>query len=236
MRLRPSVTAEQALDQLNAALGHLQNARSIPFRAKDSLISLGPNGLAGRDNYLRVIDDIECQLRNLFVEPEFVNALHSERYWRIHELTMPSAMPDMVIQAEINAVEYRLKGWVEVLSSYGHLADRLGQAVAVLDTNTFMHYRLFTEIPWCDVLDRQRVTSVRLVVPLIVLDELDGKSYSANKRLAKRASKVLGILSSYLDSIDGNGVATVFEKTGGWKWWGDFGDPRRARWPPAARE
>lgn len=37
MRLRPNVTAEQTLVQLNEALTQLQNARSIPFRTKDGL-------------------------------------------------------------------------------------------------------------------------------------------------------------------------------------------------------
>jgi len=142
---------------------------------------MGPNGPSSRLDYLRAIDDLEGQVRNLFVEPELVDELHGDRYWRIHELTHNSPMPDLVIQAEIKRVKHLVNGWIDTLASYQHLAGRAGDVVAVLDTNAFMHDRLFTELPWHEVLGLQRSAVVRLVV----LDELDDKGYSGNKRLVR---------------------------------------------------
>jgi hypothetical protein len=50
-----------------------------------------------------------------------------------------------------------------------------------------MHCILFTDINWLKEFDAD---AVRLVLPLLVLDELDDKTFSAHARLSKRASKV----------------------------------------------
>lgn len=76
----------------------------------------------------------------------------------------------------------------------------------VLDTNVLMHCRLFDEMPWHDVFGADQV---RLIIPLAVLDELDQKAYSGNKRLAKRAGKVLARLTPYLDEIERDGIAAI---------------------------
>jgi predicted ribonuclease YlaK len=50
---------------------------------------------------------------------------------------------------------------------------------------------------------------VRLVVPLLVLDELDDKTFSANNRLSKRADKVLREFDRFMDQVVESGTAEI---------------------------
>ena len=58
----------------------------------------------------------------------------------------------------------------------------------MIDTNILLQYQEPTKVPWRDVLSAQ---SVRLIVPLRVVEELDAKKYSGSKRLAERARALL---------------------------------------------
>lgn len=59
----------------------------------------------------------------------------------------------------------------------------------ILDTNTYLHYRLFDQADWRGLLETDRVT---LVVPITVIHELDDKKFAAsNKRIMQRAARVL---------------------------------------------
>ena len=59
----------------------------------------------------------------------------------------------------------------------------------VLDTNIYLHYKLFTERDWKTLLGSEDLT---LVVPPTVIKELDEKKYTAsNTRLKRRAQEVI---------------------------------------------
>lgn len=63
----------------------------------------------------------------------------------------------------------------------------------VLDTNIYLHYKLFTERDWKTLLESDDLT---LVVPPAVIDELDEKKYSApDTRMKRRAQEVISKLN-----------------------------------------
>lgn len=67
---------------------------------------------------------------------------------------------------------------------------------AFLDTNIFLHFQFFTEIPWNKVL---QVKSITLVIPPIIPKELDKHKYNhASERLKERANKVTKKLAELL--------------------------------------
>lgn len=206
MQLGRGVAADHALRQLNDALHMIQYCWG----------QIGPpwTGIErGRDHYLQMIDQLEREFRNLFPGRAYLDALHTERYWRIHSINPETASPALILTAELDALRNVIMEWITALSRYDVLMARPGHLAVVVDTNAFMHYRLFHEIPWCDVFGQ--VASVRLILPLAVLDQLDDKTYSGNTRLAKRAKKVLRALSPYLDAIATEGVASVQTGKGG---------------------
>ncbi len=80
-----------------------------------------------------------------------------------------------------------------------------------LDTNIYLHYTFFAEIPWEKIVEAEEVF---LVVPPIVLSEIDKHKYShSSSRIRERAAKVA---RKYAELIDGDehlrpGVRIVFQ-------------------------
>jgi len=67
-----------------------------------------------------------------------------------------------------------------------------------LDTNTFLHYKYFVDIDWCEVFNLKMAT---LIICYPVLKELDKhKMYHTNLRIRKRAKKALGTIRSLLNN------------------------------------
>ena len=197
MRLRHGVTAAHAIKVLRELAMSVETARAA--------VVAGDGVRYRRDQYLSWADDAENRLRNLFAEQDLISSLHSERYWRIHNLEDYSARPTALLLAEIDLQLGLLLGAVDRLENYRRLTERSGE-ILVLDTNTFMHCRLLTEIRWCHEFS---VRVVRLVLPLLVLDELDDKTFSAHARLSKRASKVLRTLDPFMDRVLEAGAAEI---------------------------
>jgi hypothetical protein len=192
------VTAQHAIKTLRELAMTADNARAA--------LMPGPDGLRrGRDQYLIWADTAERQFRNVFADTELLNALHSERYWRIHELDRYSARPAALVNTEIDVQIRLLDDVATQLESHRQLAERPGD-VLILDTNTFMHCTLFTDINWLKEFDTD---AVRLVLPLLVLDELDDKTFSAHTRLSKRASKVLRTLDPFMDNVVTAGIVEI---------------------------
>lgn len=191
MRLRPGVTAMRALESLRTLDTDLGNI--LPSQIPDS--------------YLKWVEDAEVQLRSLFADDALADGLLSQRYFHIRQLIPNSvqARPWPLVDAERALQKSRLDQAVAELKSYAALADRTGHPF-VLDTHVFLHYTLFTDIDWVKEFDCEQV---RLIVPLIVLDELDDKTFSHNKRLARRADKVLRAFDGFLETMTTDGVSEV---------------------------
>jgi rRNA-processing protein FCF1 len=64
----------------------------------------------------------------------------------------------------------------------------------MLDTNALLHYTRFGQLPWRE---RLRQELVRLIVPLVVVDELDGKKYARREEFQQRARELLTLIDGY---------------------------------------
>lgn len=79
-----------------------------------------------------------------------------------------------------------------------------------LDTNIFLHFKPFNEIPWANIVGSSSYT---IVIPLTVVDELDKQKSSPGSRTAKKAKSILPKIE---DIIDGNlisGLNVIVLKT-----------------------
>jgi hypothetical protein len=76
---------------------------------------------------------------------------------------------------------------IETLNKWQKLGERDGELLA-LDTNTFLQYRPYDEIPW---LELRGVEQARLILTMPTLDEIEAKKQGGNERLRKRARKIL---------------------------------------------
>jgi hypothetical protein len=197
MRLRPGQTAQQAIRQLNDLAE--RGARFEGATGQPLLV---------QNDYLVWTENAEMVLARFFVEPDLASELRTTRYWHIRTMPNMPVRPYPLIGAEAAFQTAKLLETADRLAEFVKLAGQPG-AVLLLDTNTFMHCTQFPDVDWRTEFNEDMV---RLVVPLIVLDELDDKTFSGNSRLAKRADKVLRQFDRFMEAIVRDGFATVREK------------------------
>ena len=183
VRLRLGITADSALDSL----------RSLRLQAGN--VAAGGGGIAPerhRDEYLAWVETAEVQLRSLFAAPDVWRKLYTDRYWHLRELTSDTPRPYPLVDMEARWQVTRLERLAERLRQAQQFLELPAGSVAVVpDTNVFAHYRRFDEIRWPELAGAKQV---RLVVPLLVLDELDKLSYKSRSG-GERAAGALRALA-----------------------------------------
>jgi rRNA-processing protein FCF1 len=129
---------------------------------------------------------------------------YSERFWRINELTSVR-MAEMIRQE----CQVQLDWLSTTAATLEGLVRRFSQPEevhAVLDTNVVLHYRPVRDVDWPSVLGSSK--TVRLVIPLRVIDELDVKKAARSPALARRAASRLRDLERSLTGSTGANLAT----------------------------
>ncbi len=210
MILRSGISAARAAEALARLKGDLQTPRNL----RDEPIPL-PTGQYGEamsakiNAYLQWAQDVESQARQIFADTDLVDGLFASRYWHIASLHVRSPYGTRIVHQEIDHQDARLTAAVETLKQWQKLGERPGSLLA-LDTNAFLQFRPFDEIPWAEVAGS---APVRLILTMPVLDEIEGKKQGSNIRLKKRARKIL----PRIDSAFGDDGRDFFEVERGGK-------------------
>jgi rRNA-processing protein FCF1 len=125
--------------------------------------------------------------------------LRSRAYWRIYDLTESDARPYPLVEAELRAQQRRLNAAIAYLKRLKPFLDREG-SIVVPDTSAFIQGLYFTDYEWARELG-VRPLPVRLVVPTLVIEELE-KLRSFDRGSARnRARSVLRDLRRLLVSV-----------------------------------
>jgi len=74
-----------------------------------------------------------------------------------------------------------------------------------LDSNDFLHYERFDNIPWSTIYRKD----AWVVIPHVVLDEIDRKSYEEGSKIRKRARGAYKLFEGLFDHIDSEGYTTL---------------------------
>jgi len=176
--LRPGQRVASALD----ALGDLT------LRASN--VASGGGGL-GRvlTGHLTWVEDAELQLRNLFRSPSVWKELYTDRYWHLRPLANERDIRSTpLITNEATWQRDRLQAIYDQLHDAREVLELPESTLAVVpDTNVFMHCEFYDDVDWAKELGAK---SVRLVVPQIVVEELDSLSFRSNPD-SDRAKKVI---------------------------------------------
>jgi rRNA-processing protein FCF1 len=162
----------------------------------------------GRGKYLNWAAKAERQLRCLFADPDLSQGLYSDRYWRIAEAAVLDHQAQM-ISSEIDVQIERFNALAGQLQSYLRLRSRPG-AIVVLDTNVLLHYQRIDHLPWSQAIGESQV---RLVIPLLVLDELDDKRYLGSPDIKRKARSAIEPLDDLQEEFDQQGYATLPDGT-----------------------
>lgn len=144
----------------------------------------------------------ERQLRDLFADPGPIEGLHTARYWHIW---MPGAHWGRLIGPEIDVQVQRLAGIASSLRGYLPLRERPGH-LAVVDTNVLLHYQRIDKVDWADIVNDR---PVRLVIPHIVLDELDDKQYLGSDKVKEKVRSAIVPLDQLREQLERRGYATL---------------------------
>jgi rRNA-processing protein FCF1 len=149
---------------------------------------------------------LEYQLRHTQLE----ELLHTRHYWALRQMDGNQAWLTGQIKVELNS---RREALVELADQAKRLAGRWGVAsgmIVVPDTNVLLHsIQYFDELDWHAAL--RIVASVHLVLPMVVVDQIDNLKRSkqqARSHARQTANKIETILA-------GRPLERVFLRTNG---------------------
>jgi PIN domain len=143
-----------------------------------------------KDECLRRIDYTYDRLREHFGD-QVADVVDSRLYWEIHRLTSESQRPWDLFRRQAETQAAYLARLAEKLTAHKKFAAQPGHIV-VPDTLAFTHAHPFEQFNWPIELDLR--PDVRLVVPILVVEELDKvKSFDRgqDRHRARQALKEL---------------------------------------------
>jgi hypothetical protein len=171
----------------------VESLRSLAIQA-NNLLSLGSDVRRLREGYLDWVEMTRGQLENWTADPNVLGMLETTGYWAIRNLDEDTPRPWPLIRGETDLQAGALKRLADDLegrmAAFSFSAD-----AAILDSNLLLHYEPIDKLPWLDIVGS---TTVHLVLPLRVIEELDAKKYSGSVRLAKRARRLLPQLETII--------------------------------------
>jgi rRNA-processing protein FCF1 len=162
----------------------------------------------GRGKYLTWAERCEVQLRHIFTDDAVVQGVYTDRYWRIAEAAVLDRQPQ-IISSEIRVQVERLSALGDWLHSQLRLGERPG-AIVVVDTNVLLHHQRVDRILWSEVTGQRQV---RLVIPLLVLEELDNRRYLGSADLKRKSRSAVEPLDHLQETFDREGYATLPDGT-----------------------
>ncbi|MGV9321409.1 PIN domain-containing protein [Streptomyces sp. NPDC003660] len=136
------------------------------------------------------------ELNRRFSDREIAGQLRAGRYRAI--LAAPLHEARLMMYSEIAELRDYFRS---VANRVRALQERYGRAgavrYAVLDTNTTLHFTRFDKVPWQKVLGK----GTAVMVPHVVVDEIDTKSYqTGDRKISRRARGVFRLLETVLEA------------------------------------
>jgi hypothetical protein len=172
--------------------GLIQELSSV----KDTLSS---DQLVAANSYLIWEEKAEQRLLAIYEDFAISRRLQSDRYWQIRAISLDTSRPMPLISAEIKIQARYLEELLAQLRHYISLLTLpLDQWIIVPDTNVYIHGKLFHEVEWNKEMGVSRAS---LMMPLVVLDELD-RIKDRDLQFGKRARSVLRTLDALTSGKD----------------------------------
>lgn len=140
-----------------------------------------------QQQWLRWWSEADAQLRSLFSDGEIAASLYVSSE-RVRNVNM-GMLPNGVFNHEIDSWIARFEAMIAQLKALKPFIERPGEIV-VPDTSVFIEGPYFTELDWQAVAGSDAGNLVRVVVPLLVIEELD-EHKRGRGRVQGRARSVL---------------------------------------------
>jgi PIN domain len=182
--------------QLQAAIGN------VDFLAQKLAVCLNDpqhNATQAREEWLKWWAGADMKLRELFLEDDLLSPL-AQTATEIRNLDIPAPAYEAPILSfmirERDVWVERLDNAVSKLKQLENFVERPGR-VAVLDTSAFHEFDRFWTADWAKVTEADPPyaplpgLAIRLVVPLVVVEELDAQKRHPNGKVREAARDIL---------------------------------------------
>ena len=195
VRLAPGRTVDDAIRALETLAANVHSEARPPNQG----------GLSeARDAYVRWAIGCENQLASVLTRADAERIFDNPRHRDI--CSMPHGTQwGMLINAEVAVKSSQLS---EIATSLREARDRMTRSPGcptLVDTNVLLECLRPDQIKWDGIVGE----SVRLIVPLRVIEELDAKKYARNERLRPAARAILPWLESLFTGPDCGPVPLV---------------------------
>ncbi len=210
MLLRPGKTCDEALELLKSVTDQgLNNVqRSVPRISSNAVprYDLKTGQAVRRADQIEVLREVvnrydqwtlqaTKELLEVFADRSIASRLRGERYASIVFGDHPPERRAQLLNLEFNELRLYL------MMDLGNELHRMKTAYAhhqgktvVLDTNDLLHYSRYDKIPWARLYGEGAV----VVIPHVVVDEIDKKSYATSDTVRRRARGVFALLEQTL--------------------------------------
>lgn len=182
MRLKTPARIDDALSELKRQQSECHNSLN-PSNAEERLRS-----------FLDWCNAAEGMLGNHFFESSLFDHLHVSRAQAMNLTGKPVYMVNGFLNREYRAWETAFGTEIQRLGRLKIFAAVPGHPVA-LDTSALMEGPFFTESAWASVDPSLTGESVRLLAPILVMEELDGLKSSRDGRARDRARRTIRMLA-----------------------------------------
>lgn len=172
MRLRHAV--DYTVETLTRVKSELGNTRAGGREASDR-----------RDNWLRWWSAADSQLRNLFTDGDLAASLAVSAD-KVRNVNL-GALPFVALNRETDVWEERLGQVIDELKALKPFIERPG-TIIVPDTSAFLEGEYFTDLDWHALAGVATTQAVRLVVPVLVVEELDAHKRGRDRQRDRAVS------------------------------------------------
>lgn len=175
--LRDGATGEQALEALRHAANGAQNVGALAAgKASEQILS----------RYLDWTEEAERMLGNAFALDVVSDLVHTDNYWALRASSSDTPRLIALVLRELESRRRRYDSLVEALTKERRRWQHPSAMLVVPDTNMFLEEGApFQDIEWPKAVESQG--NVRLVVPIVVVHELDRLKRQGNSTTAKLA-------------------------------------------------
>lgn len=212
--LRPGKTCDDGIALLHeltwtgvSSVNGIQNA--VPH----SNLMIWPEFLAAWQAVVRSYDEwtgsAGTRLMTVFSDRDITRRLRSERYGYIISANPDNSQITSLFHAELSELRTYFESIANELRQRKARYSRHSGKSLVLDTNDLLHYQRLDKIPWSNLYRG----GVCIVLPHVVIDEIDRKSYAIGEKFPKRARGVYRILEELIGGVDSEGFTKLPDET-----------------------
>lgn len=179
----PNVSGESVLSSLRAVVQALENARGI-----------GGNYSTVHENYVGWSANAVSILTRVIHPDDISRLITTPRHWAL--VTMTQMVSPNVLSLTYTEIEQRyfeLSKICESLDAQLRRWRNFSGDIFIPDSNAYLHSNLFfAELDWRQILGSHPLTELCLVIPILVIEELDrAKRSPSSKKVSETNSELV---------------------------------------------